>query len=365
MVPSEIMLLDRLPLTKNGKVDRAALPDPDPTGGEYRAPRTPREEALAGLFAEVLGLDRIGIDDDFFACGGHSLRLTRLVWQIHEKLGMEVPIRTVFQYPTVAELAERLSADAEVTFEDPFAALLPIRTEGDRPPLWWLHPGGGLSWPYLSFGRHIDPSWPLYGIQARGFDGVTPRATSIEDMVEDYVRQVRDVQPNGPYYLLGWSFGGTLAHAMAAELQRRGEEVALLALLDSAPASHFADLELLDEDMVRMFLVNYMGHLKGMEEYEFLVGTASEIFIEHLEQMRRYTSPRYRGDVVFFNALLDPETHDKRHLDAEMDVLWHAYVDGHVQRFDVACAHNEMYWPRNAAEISRVVNRMLRETRHP
>ncbi|TVZ92699.1 amino acid adenylation domain-containing protein, partial [Streptomyces sp. BK340] len=361
MVPSEIMLLDRLPLTKNGKVDRAALPDPDPTGGEYRAPRTPREEALAGLFAEVLGLDRIGIDDDFFACGGHSLRLTRLVWQIHEKLGMEVPIRTVFQYPTVAELAEQLSADAEVTFEDPFAALLPIRTEGEQSPLWWLHPGGGLSWPYLSFGRHIDRAWPLYGIQARGFDGVTPRATSIEDMVDDYVNQVQDAQPSGPYYLLGWSFGGTLAHAMAAELQRRGEEVALLALLDSAPASHFADLELLDEDMVRMFLVNYMGHLKGMEEYEFLVSTASEIFIEHLEQMRRYTSPRYRGDVVFFNALLDPETHDKRHLDAEMDVLWHEYVDGHVQRYDVACAHNEMYWPRNAAEISRVINRVLRE----
>ncbi|MFE2102597.1 alpha/beta fold hydrolase, partial [Streptomyces sp. NPDC059468] len=210
-------------------------------------------------------------------------------------------------------------------------------------------------------GRHIDRAWPLYGIQARGFDGVTPRATSIEDMVDDYVNQVQDAQPSGPYYLLGWSFGGTLAHAMAAELQRRGEEVALLALLDSAPASHFADLELLDEDMVRMFLVNYMGHLKGMEEYEFLVSTASEIFIEHLEQMRRYTSPRYRGDVVFFNALLDPETHDKRHLDAEMDVLWHEYVDGHVQRYDVACAHNEMYWPRNAAEISRVINRVLRE----
>ncbi|MCI4061475.1 amino acid adenylation domain-containing protein [Micromonospora sp. R77] len=360
MMPSEIMLLDQLPLTRNGKVDRAALPDPDPVAGAYRAPRTPREESLAGLFAEVLGLDRVGIDDDFFACGGHSLRLTRLVWQIHEKLGIDVPIRTVFQHPTVAELAEQLSADTEVSFEDPFAVLLPIRTAGDNPPLWWLHPGGGLSWPYLSFGRHIDPAWPLYGIQARGFDGLTPPSTSIEDMVDDYVRQVQEVQPRGPYYLLGWSFGGTLAHAMAAELQRRGHEVALLALLDAAPASHFADLEALDEREVRVFLANYMGHLKGMEEYEFLVGTASSIFVDHMEQMRHYTSRRYRGDVVFFNALLDPETHDKRQLDEEMDMLWQQYVDGRVHRYDIACAHNEMYWPRNAAEISRVINRMLR-----
>ncbi|MFH8616443.1 amino acid adenylation domain-containing protein [Streptomyces sp. NPDC017979] len=365
MMPGEIVLLDLLPLTANGKVDRAALPDPDATGGEYRAPRTPREEALTGLFAEVLGLDRVGIDDDFFACGGHSLRLTRLVWQIHEKLGMDVPVRTVFQYPTVAELAAQLSADTEVAFEDPFAVLLPIRTEGQNPPLWWLHPGGGLSWPYLSFGRHVDRAWPLYGIQARGFDGTTPPSTSIEDMVDDYVRQVQEVQPCGPYHLLGWSFGGTLAHAMAAELQRRGEEVALLALLDAAPASHFTDLEALDEEMVRTFLANYMGHLKGMEEYEFLVGTASSIFVEHMEQMRHFTSPRYRGDVVFFNALLDPETHDKRQLDEDMDVLWHPHVDGRVQRFDVSCAHNEMYWPRNAAEISRVINRVLRDPRQP
>ncbi|MBB5932067.1 non-ribosomal peptide synthetase [Streptomyces echinatus] len=361
MMPADIVVLDRLPLTENGKVDRAALPEPDAGGGDHRAPRTPREEELAALFAEVLGLDRIGIDDDFFAFGGHSLRLTRLVWRIHEKLGVDVPIRTVFQYPTVAALAAQLSADTEADdFEDPFAVLLPIRTEGHRPPLWWLHPGGGLSWPYLGFARHVEPSRPLYGIQARGFDGTTPPAGSIEEMVEDYLEQVLEVQPTGPYHLLGWSFGGTLAHAMAAELQRRGHEVALLALLDAAPSSHFADLEALDEATVRRYLANYMGHLAGMEEYPSLVTTASSIFIGQMEQMRRFTSPRYRGDVVFFNALLDPETHDKRELDEELDVLWREHVDGRVQRIDIACAHNEMYWPRNAAEISRAINRILR-----
>ncbi|MFH8795973.1 amino acid adenylation domain-containing protein [Streptomyces sp. NPDC017941] len=364
MMPGEIVVLDRLPLTENGKVDRAALPAPDPVGGDHQAPRTPREEELAALFAEVLGLDRIGVHDDFFASGGHSLRLTRLVWRIHEDLGVDVPIRTVFQYPTVAELAVQMSADTEAAFEDPFAVLLPIRTEGHRPPLWWLHPGGGLSWPYLGFARQVDPDWPMYGIQARGFDGTTPPAGSIDEMVEDYLAQVLEVQPNGPYHLLGWSFGGTLAHAMAAELQRRGHEVALLALLDAAPSRHFTDLEALDEAMVRRFLANYMGHLAGMEEYPSLVATASSIFVGQMEQMRRFTSPRYRGDIVFFNALLDPETHDKRELEEELEVLWQEHVDGRVQRVDIACAHNEMYWPRNVAEISRTLNRILRTGSH-
>jgi amino acid adenylation domain-containing protein len=363
MLPSDIVVIDRLPLTANGKVDRAALPEPNPVTATRRAPRTPREEELASLFAEVLGVDRIGIDDDFFESGGHSLRLTRLVWRIHESLGIDVPIRTVYQYPTVAELATQLSEDSETDFEDPFAVLLPIRSEGHKPPLWWLPPGGGLSWPYLGFARHLDPERPLYGIQARGFDGSTPPAESIEEMVDDYLQQVLNVQPAGPYHLVGWSFGGTLAHAMAVELQRRGHDVAFLALLDAAPASHFADMEALDEATVRRFLASYMGHLAGMEEYPTLVATASSIFVKQMDQMGRFTSPRFHGDIVFFNALLDPETHEKRVLEEDLDVLWEAHVDGRVQRLDITCAHNEMYWPRHAAEISRAINSTLRTER--
>src|SRR5262249_41321993 len=143
-----------------------------------------------------------------------------------------------------------------------------------------------------------------------------------------------------------------------AELQRRGHEVALLALLDSAPASHFADFDAPDEAMVRRFLANYMGHLAGMEEYPFLVRAAASIFVDHMALMQRYTSPLDGGDVVFFSALLDPATYEKRQLDVELDVLWQEHVDGRVQRIDIACAHNEMYWPRNAAAISRVINRI-------
>ncbi len=361
MMPSEILLLSEIPLNAHGKLDRVALPDPDPHDSGYRAPRTSREKALAGLFAQVLGLDRVGIDDDFFACGGHSLRVTRLVWHIRESMGIEAPIRLVFQYPTVAGLAEHLPMDTQVIpFEDPFAVVLPIRTEGTRPPLWWLHPGGGLSWPYMSFVRHLDPERPLYGIQARGFDRVTPPSSSITEMVDDYVDQILRMQTEGPYHVLGWSFGGTLAQAVAAQLQHRGHQVALVAILDAAPASYFSELESFEEDMIRPFLAGYMEHLQGMDGYDLLIDTAASIFVKHVEQMQQYTSPPYLGDVLFFNALLDLETRDLRELDEEMDARWHPYIDGKIERVDIACAHNEMYWPRNAAEISRVLNRKLR-----
>ncbi|QNE17033.1 amino acid adenylation domain-containing protein [Kribbella qitaiheensis] len=363
MIPTEIVVMDRLPLTANGKVDRAALPEPDLATGEYRAASTPLEEKVAGLFAEILGVDRVGLDDDFFLRGGHSLRVIRLIWRIREELGVEVPIRTVFQYPTVAELAPQLIDGGEGGFEDPFAVVLPIRTDGDRPPLWWLHPGGGLCWPYMGFAPHLDKSHPMYGVQARGFDGKSARPSSIEEMVDDYLEQVFSIQPTGPYYLLGWSFGGTVAHAMGAELQRRGHEVALLALLDCVPASHFAKFDAPDEAMVREFLANYMGHLSGMEEYPFLVQTASSILVEHTVLMQNYESPLFRGEVAFFNALLDPSNREKRELEIEFDVLWQKHVEGEVRRIDLDCTHQEMYWPANAAGISNTINGFLTDGR--
>lgn len=178
-------------------------------------------------------------------------------------------------------------------------------------------------------------------------------------MVTDYLSQVFEIQPTGPYYLLGWSFGGTIAHAMAAELQRQGHEVALLALLDCVPASHFARFDAPDEAMVREFLANYMGHLEGMEEYPFLVQTASSILVDHTVLMQRYTSPVFRGDPLFFNALLDPETREKRELEVEFHVLWQGHTDGRVRRINLDCTHQEMYWPDNAAKISRSINRLI------
>nr|AGS49542.1 long-chain-fatty-acid--CoA ligase [uncultured bacterium esnapd8] len=363
MVPTDIVVIERMPLTRSGTVDRSGLPETEQAGREYGAPRTPLEAELAGLFAEVLGVDRVGIDDDFFDCGGSSLQVIRLIWRIRAELGFEIPVRTLFQYPSVAEVAEQLSAGREgVEFDDPFSVVLPIRTDGDKAPIWLVPPGGGLSWAYLGFAQHLDRSRPIYGLQARGFVG-EPRATSIESMVDDYVDQMLRVQPEGPYNVLGWSLGGPIAQAVAAELQRRGREVDLLGVLDSGPASYFADFQTPDEKLVRRYLAHYMGHLAGMEEFESLVQTSTSLFIEHTELMTRFTSPPFRGDLIFFAALIDQGTRERRQLEVELDVQWRAYTDGTVRRFDIECAHNEMMWPENAAEIGRIVNEIIKSAR--
>jgi amino acid adenylation domain-containing protein len=234
MVPSSYVVLPFLPLTPNGKVDRRALPAPQAVAQEvaYVGPRDELERLLAGIWEEVLGRERVGIEDDFFTIGGHSLLAVRLLARVRRELGRDLPLITLFRNPTVRSLA---AAVREHEPPAPASALVAIQPRGSRPPFFCVHAIGGTVFAYSDLARSLGPDQPFYGLQMPE-DG--PALATIEAMAAHYISALRQVQPAPPYFLGGWSMGGLIAFEMARQLTEQGERVERLVLLDTAAPGH-------------------------------------------------------------------------------------------------------------------------------
>jgi acyl carrier protein len=238
MVPSVFILLDALPMTPNGKVDRLALPAPESPENEKQdlsegmaPPRTPVEKTIAGIWQKLMKLERVGIHDNFFDLGGHSLLAVRILARIESDLGVRLPLTSFFHAATVAQLAELV--DHQVDEARDWSPVVPIQTRGDKPPFFGIHAheGGVLFWRNIV--EHLPADQPFYAVQAQGVDGFRPALDRIEDMATLYLGAVQKIQPRGPYYLGGFSMGGEIAFEMAQQLVRQGEKVNLLVMLDT------------------------------------------------------------------------------------------------------------------------------------
>jgi amino acid adenylation domain-containing protein len=254
MVPAAFVVLDELPLTATGKVDRRALAQRPPDRLSAAVPpRTRIELELLRLWEELLPVRPSGVRDTFFELGGHSLLAVRLMAHIEERFGRALPLAELFRGGTIEDLARALESAPQTASASP---LLALRSTGALPPLFCVHPVGGGGLCYRKLAESLGPDRPFYALQARDVEpGDGPPETRVEAMAERYLQAIRDVQPRGPYLLAGWSFGGLVAFEMAHRLAQAEEEVGLLALIDSFAPGSRPDREL-DETF---FLVTVAG----------------------------------------------------------------------------------------------------------
>jgi amino acid adenylation domain-containing protein len=232
MVPADFVFLKSFPLTPNGKVDRRALPEPEPTEPDnvesFVAARDEFESRMVSLWEQVLGKRPIGVRDNFFELGGHSLLAVRLTSRIEKQLGKKLTITALIQAPTVESLVLMLREENSSS-----CPLVPLQTGGTKPTFFFVHGLGGTVMRFHELARHMVPDQPFYCFQAQGMDGKLPCLDRVEDMATLYLEHLRAAQPEGPYFLGGYSFGGLVALEMARRLLAQQEDVRVLTLVDT------------------------------------------------------------------------------------------------------------------------------------
>ncbi|GEK80346.1 non-ribosomal peptide synthetase [Agrococcus baldri] len=377
MVPAAIGVIDAVPLTPNGKVDARALPELRAGGGEGRAAAPGAEAAIAAAFAEVLGVADVRADDSFFALGGHSFVAQPTIRAINDALGSELPVQALFQAPTVAGLAALVdSGGADVA--ESLRTILPLRREGSGDPVFAVHPASGVAWKFTTFVSRLDTQRPILGVQMPGIAPDEPEpalAATLDELLEAYVEAIRAEQPHGPYTIAGYSFGGRLAHHIAARLQAAGERVALLAILDDYPSQEPALAGVEDEQaMWRRFLdANGARPPQGAldvgrvrETLDAAGSPLADVPEETIERMVR----RFRQLGALLDAAPTPVVEGGLHVFASTERVpagrpgpeaWEAFATGAVTSSPVGARHQDVLGERGMDDIAPVLSRLLRD----
>jgi thioesterase domain-containing protein/acyl carrier protein len=311
---------------------------------------------LAGIYAQILGLERVGVDDSFFDLGGDSLSAMRVIAAINSSLDAGLSVRDVLEAPTVRSLSQRLH-----TAKTSAQVVVPVQTlkEGTGIPLFCIHPGGGVSWAYHALGDYLD--CPIIGIQ-QILQGEEAEPRSIRDMAENYADRIQSVDPTGPYNLLGWSFGGVVAQEVAIVLQRRGCVIAGLILLDArlslasgaADANSALEEKHILEEVLRFYRISAPEQDEPLtyKQIEELVRQQTAVELSQYKQlldlliqyhnsnaaMHRVHEPGvFDGDIVLFSPVRDAVDHS-----SSLVQSWRPYVTGEITLYSIDCTHEEM-----------------------
>jgi thioesterase domain-containing protein/acyl carrier protein len=384
MIPSFFVLLEKLPLTANGKVDRRSLPFPDQsrpslTNG-YAGPTDVLELQLVQVWEELLGVQPIGITDNFFDLGGHSLMTIRLMNMLEKQFGQKLPLAVIFQGSTIKHLAHLLRGKVDLRRRSP---LVVIQPKGTGPAFYCVHPAGGNVVCYTDLAREMGTDRPFYGLQTPGYEGEREPLTNFEELASCYVQAIREHQSQGPYLIGGWSLGAVLAFEMARQFELQGQRVALLAMFDhKAPLS--LDHKPRERDDVTLLLqacgdelVLPSGELQAVQPQDqlaFIVAKAKEagmmpdditvaqvqsyihVYKANVRALRLYSPKPYRGAITLFRT---GESLSDDTLDITMG--WQQLALGGVEVHRVSGRHNNMVRGTYAVGLAKTLNECLQQ----
>ncbi|HEX3783255.1 MAG TPA: amino acid adenylation domain-containing protein [Pseudonocardiaceae bacterium] len=382
MVPGIVMILDELPLTSSRKIDRNRLPEPVATSeAAFVKPRDATEITLARIWTDVLGIHEVGIHDNFFDIGGHSLLAVRLGAAIRAEWDVEVPNSMLLRHGTIAELATIVSSGGQDASRIPVVTLRRGDSTGEQRPIFLIHPLGGTVFCYVELTRHLPAGRPVLAIEAPGIEAEGEAEVGVESMATRYIGYLREIQPVGPYVLGGWCFGGAVAYEVAGQLRRAGEEIELLFAIDSrapipANTPEIADDATLLSWFARDLAIPYgttldipAEHLRTLGSdaaFDHIVEQATAIGILAGNADRalilRYFEAYLASGIALQTYLPEPNTLDLlllRAMDEPVDygpnLGWEELIKGTLQTVDIAGDHNSLMYPPQAEVVGSTV----------
>ncbi|ASS75374.1 hypothetical protein CIG75_10475 [Tumebacillus algifaecis] len=387
MVPSFFILLEAMPMTPTGKIDRKKLPLPEQTAGEYMyaAPRDAIELAMAQLWEEVLGMHPVGMNDNFFEIGGHSLKAVALLEAVRRRFDVILPLTSLFQSPSVAGLCSHLRGEREL--EQSSVLVLLKKGDGTRPPLFLLPPQGGGVMSYLQLVKGLAEAETVYGLQSVGYESDEAPLSTMEEISERFLAEIQAVQPEGPYRLAGWSFGGVAAFDLALQLEAQGQVVEFIGLFDVMPidpengeinaGQQSEEVALIHQAAQVELDLSLLQDLSFEEGLDLVLrrahelnrlpeGTTPQAMRKKMRVMMNngiagfsYVPPtNVRADLTLFRCSEVPQQQELAHPLVEPK-LWQAFTKGDVHVVPVPGDHHSLFLQPNVQEVAEKLNNLL------